>query len=394
MGHLQGAVPKGSWAFAWKHQHLFMLAGLFCSLNGFGVVYSVVLSRNGAATQNLIMPSAIIFTALLQWLVLSKPLPRGGLIALFLVAVGVVVALIPNFIHGGFGASSAFWPIMLIIAMIPGAAMNVVMNLIQVRWLKEQRQALRQRDIEHKRPALAAAATTSLKGKLLTPPMGGRINSGEDAPLIKREDDEPAQQIQVYSEAVILMLESVWQTLFISAGFWIDIIPSFGTSNNIHQFWTNFSRGFGCFFHPGSCGPKSHYSAMLCLGFALSYCFTYFGSLGIMSASSPNLNALVALIPSPLAILVWFVVPGLNAWAGGAPIHWIDIGFAIASLVPSIGGLILYRYFESREEAAAIKANGIEGAAGKMSADSLYRSNKLYASIGGGAGGYALFASK
>lgn len=386
---LRGSISAATWAFTWQHQRQLALSGLLCALNGYGVVFSVVLSRCGAATQNLIMPSSILWTALMQSLILGKPVPRGGIWALLLVAVGVAIALVPSAVSGGFTASSAFWPFMLIAGIVPGSAMNIVFNWLQVKWMRDQPKLVHSATADALKRVIVPGQPKTVKSA--APGRGGvPINATESVPLLPASD--VVQSVEPLCEPLMLLYSSAWQTVAISTLFWIDIIPKFGTSSSLAEFVANLKTSFDCFFLPGSCGPKSHLTALLCLGFVLAYCLSYFGSLGMMSASSPNLVALTAVLPSPLAITVWYVVPGINAWAGGSPITKVDLICTVASLIPSVGGLVLYRLVEARAEERAEREFVAQAVQASVSgSDATFRSVRVRGVAG--AGSFVRFSS-
>src|SRR5689334_3283482 len=113
-----------------------------------------------------------------------------------------------------------------------------------------------------------------------------------------------------------------------TAFFWTDMIPEFGTSGSLTQFFESFSFNFHCFFGTSSAIAQEdycHYCGAFGLLFMALYITSYiFGTWMTMYASA-NLSTIVSAISPVIVVLFWVTFPSVNAWAGGAPYTFDDI---------------------------------------------------------------------
>ena len=134
-----------------------------------------------------------------------------------------------------------------------------------------------------------------------------------------------------FNISMLLSIASIWQLVTVVGFFWMDLIPSFGTSGSISAWKQGMHDGMLCFFTPNSFAdttPKCKYCAAMGILFAVSFSASFiFGSL-LFRHCSANYNALVSSFGNPLAVIFWMVVPAANAWANGPSYTREDLSFS------------------------------------------------------------------
>jgi hypothetical protein len=323
-------LTKSMLHYCKKDHLLFIGTGFFDAINGILICSCVSLSRVSGPLQNILMQTSFFFGVSATWFFLRRKrvsIP-WMLLTGALVATGIIIGLVPSFVSGQFSSSSWIWPVLLVVAQIPGAAMNTCMNAISDRWKKYL-------------------------------PILNKV-CDEERPLLPEASPKTAIQNEVpsFSYPLILAFESLYQFIFVSLCFWSDFVPGFGTSANINEWATTLWFDISCFFWPGYGGDKSYYTTLLCCAFALAYCASYYWTQAIMDRKSNILVVFAATIAGPIAIIFWLIFPSLDVWAGGTPPTTMDIIFSLACLPFMCAGTFLYGWKGEKDVSKSVQVLG------------------------------------
>jgi hypothetical protein len=276
------------------------LVGVFDAANGFLIVFSSHGSRVPPALTSILIQSIIPFTFIFSKILLPKKYHWWHILSVCLVLIGITFSLIPTFkrIHDGTAQTELkdgwFWPFLFIIGCIPGALMNIVQEQLQIKYTQQA-----------------------------------------------RENQESITRFSVmYFQAV----ESTFQFGAIALCFALDLVPGFGTSKDIHSFWTSFSNGFKCFFNDGGLtGGRCNYAGATGLLFIISYLGTYITGTFLTDHVSANWLSILSSISPLLSTSFWFIFPAINLWAGVGAMDGWDIGFSLGALPIILIGMFFYR---------------------------------------------------
>jgi hypothetical protein len=139
-----------------------------------------------------------------------------------------------------------------------------------------------------------------------------------------------------------------------SALFFFDILPRFGSSTSMEQFVDNFRFGWMCLANSQATwvqalSDRCHYNGGLALLFVAFYVTTYvFSTLATRHASANLLSTVTTLAPIA-ALVFWLEFPGLNTWGGGADYTPTDAGYNIGALGLILPGIVLFHYYTPRD---------------------------------------------
>lgn len=89
---------------------------------------------------------------------------------------------------------------------------------------------------------------------------------------------------------------------------------------------------------------------ILCLGFTITYCMTYFCMMKIMSLANASLNSLIVTLSPTVAMLFWITITSANNWAGGSKYNSIDLIFTLLSIPFLILGSFIYKTGDVKKE--------------------------------------------
>ncbi|CAF1269347.1 unnamed protein product [Rotaria sordida] len=277
-----------------------VLVGVFDAANGFLIVFSSHGTRVPPALTAILVQSIIPFTFILSKFLLPKKYHWRHILSVFVVLLGVTFSLIPTFkrIHDGTSKTELkdgwYWPFIFILGCIPAALMNIVQEKLQVKYTQQA-----------------------------------------------RENQEPITRFSVmYFQAV----ESTFQFGTIALCFALDLVPRFGTSNDIHTFWTSFSNGFRCFFNDKSLsGGRCNVAGGTGILFIVSYLGTYITGTFLTDHVSANWLSILSSISPLIATSFWFIFPSINKWAEVGKMDNWDIGFSLGALPIILIGMYFYR---------------------------------------------------
>ena len=274
--------------------------GVFDAVNGFLIVFSSHGSRVPPALSSILIQSIIPFTFIFSKVLLPKQYRLSHIISVCIVLIGIVFSLVPTFkrIHDGTASTELkdgwYWPFIFIFGCVPAALMNIVQEQLQIKYTQQA-----------------------------------------------RENQEPITRFSVmYFQAV----ESTFQFGCIALCFGLDLIPGFGTSKDIHSFWSSFSNGFKCFFNDSSLsGGRCNFAGGTGILFIVSYLATYITGTFLTDHVSANWLSILSSISPLIATSFWFIFPAVNKWAGVGDMDGWDIGFSLGALPIILAGMFLYR---------------------------------------------------
>jgi hypothetical protein len=284
-----------------KHHLMLVAIGVCDAANGLLTVYSSSASRVPAQLQPFLLQVTVPLYLVTSKLLLGVSYNYKQLLGCGLVVMSIVISLVSSFdsVH----APSSFWATVLILGVVPGVCMNVL-------------------------------------------------------------EERVFEACPSFSIPYLLAWESLYQLITCVALFWTDIVPGFGTSADIVQFWDNFQFGFRCFFVPTSSSlsdTSCSYCAPFGLLFAGCYTLSYLASSYLMRSASANTNGLVVAVCSPVAVVFWFLAPGVAASAGNPPISHPEIMYALLSLPTLVIGIFLYRSNEDDSTKARHNQKALSG---------------------------------
>jgi len=244
-------------------------------------------------------------TLVLSFLILRKQYNWKQSLGAVVVACGIILSLASVFQslgHGEAGETKPQWAIILIIAMIPAALMNILQEKMQDQFRQQS------------------------KG------------------------DQKRFSI-IYFQSV----ESFYQFSCMTLLFWADIVPGFGTSTNIDAFWSNFSFDWRCFFGASSAiaaSPHCQYCGALGILFITSYLTSYVASTGMTLYSSANTLSLVSTLPPVIGVAFWFAFPSVNQWAnpGSPPYSHLEFWTNLGAIPFLLIGCLLFRWEEKEDK--------------------------------------------
>ncbi|CAF3495800.1 unnamed protein product [Rotaria sp. Silwood1] len=277
-----------------------LLVGVFDAANGFLFVFSSHGTRVPPALSSILIQSIIPCTFIFSKFLLPKKYHWRHILSVALVLVGVGFSLIPTFkrIHDGTAKTELkdgwYWPFIFIVGCIPAALMNIVQEQLQIKYTQQAR--------------------------------------------------ENQEKITRFSVMYFQAVESTFQFCTIALCFALDLVPKFGTSNDIHSFWTSFSNGFKCFFNDKSLsGGRCHVAGGTGVLFIVSYLGTYITGTFLTDHVSANWLSILSSISPLIATSFWFIFPSINAWAHVGKMDGWDIGFSLGALPIIIIGMFFYR---------------------------------------------------
>lgn len=284
----------------WRWTKYMMIISVFDAANAFLITFSSHGSRVPAALQAILSQITIPFTFVFSKWLLRKKYRWFHVISVFLVIIGVLVSLVPTFkqMHDGDPDTKLqdgwHWLFIFILGCVPSAIKTIIQEQMQVKFTEYAR--------------------------------------------------ERREKITRFSVTYFQAVETTFQVIIISMCFALDIVPGFGTSTDIEQWWTSFSNGFKCFFNVSDV-PGGRCEAAVGTGILyIVSCFlaSTFGTF-LTDHISANWVAIVSSISPMLSTAFWFIFPAINAWACAADMTAWDIGFSVGALPVIFIGMVLYQ---------------------------------------------------
>lgn len=268
----------------WK----FILIGFFDALSNLLLVFSSSLDRTPGVIQSMLIQTSIPFSILFSKIFLKKKYKFDQIFAAILTCFGVLVSLIPIFNDFNIGSNQIKfqWPVIYLMAIIPIVLYNIVFESIFI--------------------------------------------------------DKPDIDL-IY----ILAWETLYEEIIVLFLFWTDIIPGFGTNDDLNMFGEKMKFSFTCFWNPwNSNSNKCNYCFLIGTFYIISYIFIYINEASVMKRASANLNVIVLALPTGFVMIFWFIFPGLNRWAGGNDYSKLDLICYIIAIFIIILAIIIYRRSE------------------------------------------------
>ena len=329
----------------WKWHPYMLLVGFMDSMNGFLVVYSSPLSRVSGPLQSVLGQAVLAATLLGSFMFLERTPNIKQVLSVIVMYAGAFLGLVPIFDRvadhaANLGTQHWWWALVFFAGQIPGALMNVFQERMQDEFKSGKKYRFRLLCCGSR----AAAATRSASSRSSARPEMLALLGEEDVPVLHQHEKEFSV---IYFQAV----ESSYQFLFMTAFFWFDLLPNYGFSENISQFWTAYSFGWQCFFNAESTLALSadcKYSAPLGTLFVCLYITSYISGTFMTRHLSANLAASCQVLSPVLVLLFWYAFPSVNAWAGGTPyaLGSKDGIYNVVAMAVLLIGIISFRYFE------------------------------------------------
>eukprot|EP00164_Ancoracysta_twista_P000294 GFYU01000411.1.p1 GENE.GFYU01000411.1~~GFYU01000411.1.p1 ORF type:complete len:401 (+),score=135.56 GFYU01000411.1:84-1286(+) len=247
----------GSTEWNFSHRKMFWVGFCDC-LNGLMVVYASPPSRTAPYLQAILQTFMIPMVVGFRYLILRKTVNLQQTLCASAVLAGLFVTLTPKIFGlvkesegSATGAAAFLWPMCFMLGFAPAA----IMNVLQESQLKE-------------------------------------------------ESSENGKQVNLIW---YLFFTSFYQFASAWALFWTDLLPEFGTSEDIKMFASNVRYGFECFF--GSevdCGSGDYAIPISGCVFISFYVLTYIASgLLLRHAEGATYMVIVQSLVTPLGLLFW-----------------------------------------------------------------------------------------
>lgn len=182
---------------------------------------------------------------------------------------------------------------------------------------------------------------------------GALYNTVQQLFLLRSGALQPDVSSDLVTRATLRMLFycNLWQAVWLVALWFLDLIPFFGFSSSVAEFWTNTVFSITCSFagKHGAIGPDASQCVsqwatspnIWAFGFVLAYSVSYIGSAQLNRESS-TFNLLVAVITSS-ATAAFFLIPGTNPNATGTPAWSV-----VTSMAISLVSMVLWKRWESQ----------------------------------------------
>ena len=277
-----------------------VITAFFETISSFMIFYSAHSSRVPPPLAAILSQSTIIFTFGFSKLLLKKQYRPLHFYSVGLVLIGVVFSLVPTFkrLHDGKTLSQLvdgwYWPFIYMLAFAPGALMRITQEKLQIRFYEK-----------------ATARQESI-----------------------------TRFSVIYLRTVVLTIQS----FLIVLCFGIDILPGFGTSKNVQEWWNSFAAGFSCFFnYHETSTSKCKYTALVGIMLTVSGVVTNSINAFITDHISSNWLAIISTLVPIVSVSFWFSFPSIYRWAGGTSFTTWDIGFNLGALPIIIIGVLVYR---------------------------------------------------
>lgn len=269
------------------------LVGLFDALNGVFIVYASPPVRTAPFLQAILGNFLIPLTIVFRLLIIRKRPTLLKLCCAAAVLVGLIIALIPIMQGDNFDpqdkeawlqqpkAARILWPLCFVVGFIPAALMNV----FEEKGLQDNR------------------------------------------------------KVNLLYYLFWINFHQLWVTALL---FWVDIIPRFGTSNDVHQFGDSYWFALKCFFGGAGCGSSAGIRGTV---FISMYILSYISQgLLIRYAEGATFLAIVQTLVTPLGALFWSLfscTEGCNGIEWGPNASNLTY-FSIGGLVVIVPAIFLY----------------------------------------------------
>lgn len=265
-----------------------ILMGICDGVNRMLTIYTSSLGRTDGNLQAILLQSMIPYTVLFTRMMTNDNISRNEYKSIGVVIAGIVIGMIPNIIHLAEGdtTENVLFPLFFLLAVAPASLIGVL-------------------------------------------------------------------QLQVFMETPtycldwMLFFESAVQLVMCVLFFWADIIPGFGTSANIVDFFASFGYGIECAFG-GTSNDKCAYATLFAILYSLCFCLTYWCYSYIICNGSAIFASLVVTIIAPMIVVAWSMFPSLTEWAGGEDYDTLDIVIALLTTILLIApGTVAYKHYEN-----------------------------------------------
>ena len=315
--------PSG---FRLSHAQVLACSGFCNALNGILIVYASPASRTPPLIQAVLQNCGVLFSVPFSKMVLGDTKVYAAaepLRAAAVVVASVLVALSPTIYdiatgHSpsgddttSFGAQTIAWVTVYIAGLAPNALLNVLQQLYFLRT--------------------------------------GMLKEGITIHATRR------------GTLRALFFANLMQPITYAVLWWVDVLPWFGSTANVSDFFSNTSTALACSvgLSPESNGcPKE--TALWAYAFMAAYILAYFGGASL-NKESATFNMLCLVVVTTATAVIW-EIPGVNPRPSGTPVWSV-----VTSLILSLVGSALWKRWEERTPAVEQFAVMREGDSGGIS---------------------------
>ncbi|KAL9954563.1 hypothetical protein ACROYT_G042119 [Oculina patagonica] len=276
----------------WRYRRWLLSVGCFQGVSAMFIVFSSSGTRTPPYLQAILGNFSIPITLILRFLLLKKIPTRRKFLSAIAVVAGLFICLIPMFspqidpqgashLGGATGPGRVLWPL----AFMLGFGIAATAYIVEEKVVKIQE--------------------------------SGHAQAG----LVS-----------------VLFWTSLAQFLTVVPLFWVDIIPGFGYTDNIHEFIQNWTFGFQCVFGGAGCSWAPGVLAFL---FITGYIMTVCGcALLLRYSEGATLLAIVMSLCTPLGFMFWIFFQE-------KPFHWHPYfhkssWFSVTALIIMIPAAFIY----------------------------------------------------
>jgi hypothetical protein len=297
--------PSG---FRLTHAQVLACSGFCNALNGILIVYASPASRTPPLIQAVLQNCGVLFSVPFSKMVLGdtkRYCAVEPLRAAAIVVASVCVALAPTLSdiaagrqqEGGFdGLQTIAWVLVYIAGLAPNALLNVLQQLYFLR-------------TGLLRPGVTVHATR--RGTLRA-----------------------------------LFFANLMQPVTYLLLWWVDVLPWFGSSSRVGDFFQNTGAGLACSVGAASTSPSCpKETAAWAFAFMAAYILAYFGGASL-NKESATFNMLCLVVVTTSTAVIW-EIPGVNPRPSGTPVWSV-----VTSLILSLAGSALWKIWEARTPAS------------------------------------------
>jgi drug/metabolite transporter (DMT)-like permease len=271
-----------------KHHYKLFLLGFFEAIYEILNWYASSLSRVSGSLQSILSSSVLPFTFILSHILLKKRYTTERLMGIVVSFLGILVSLIPDIYNFSSDSTHILWPIVFLLSDV----FLVLTNITAERIFKE------------------------CKG---------------------------------FDSIYILAWQTFYTLVTVLLFFWVDILPWFGSSENLSRMLERQLNGLVCFFTPWRSGfDECDYCMTTGVIYVFSYVMYCYVEAELIKQSKGQSVMIISAITPCLAVMFWLLFPGLNAWAQGKQYETLDIVCYIISLPIIVMGLMIapsYSYY-------------------------------------------------
>ncbi len=345
---LFGALPE----IQRRISHPWMIVvGASDAINGILVVFASDPTRTAPYLQSILGNFIIPITILCRIAMLPRGDPdripsRTQWFTAAAVMVGIFLAAVPTMFNmelpnscagptdGVGGTARILWPMCFMLGFVPAAVMNVASEIF----------------LKRRKSSLEKTAWTERN-------VQAAVNEHPSDVLAAGEAVEATNKEERPNVFVFLFWESAYQSLIVTALFWTDIIPGFGTSETLSDWWGNFRGGWECFSGELGCSGSTTTRGIV---YIFMYIISYIGSSFLLrDDQGANWVAVIQSPVTPLCVLFWSL---FNACPFGWHPEFLNTTWwTLGGLALMCPAMVIYHRAERRRDVHTGHGDELEG---------------------------------